>query len=171
MSRRACPDCEVPLFAARKEGFRIDACGRCGGAWLDHVTAQHAIAERSLVPAILAEQASARASVGPPAQRARACPDCGVALVATGVRDARTEIDVCAEHGSWFDADEMRAVIEAIVRRRPPEVDPEVDRAIAREQALAALRTALVRENPELGDYVEAAFQALHDIARDFRNR
>jgi ribosomal protein S27AE len=33
VSKRICPLCGVALFAARRHGIRIDACGTCGGSW------------------------------------------------------------------------------------------------------------------------------------------
>ena len=70
----------------------------------------------------------------------RRCPDCGEPLTESEVRDAGVVVDVCSIHGTWFDPREMRAVIEAIVRRTPPAVDPEVDRVIAREAILGRHR-------------------------------
>lgn len=92
------------------------------------------------MPALLSDDASARAIAEAPDRTGRACPDCGGALVVTPVLDARVTIDVCDAHGAWFDPREMRAVIAAMVKRRPPPDDPEVDRAIAREARLGALR-------------------------------
>jgi hypothetical protein len=41
-------------------------------------------------------------------------------------------------HGAWFDPNEMRRAIEALVG--PPKVDPSVDRLIAEEAERGALR-------------------------------
>jgi hypothetical protein len=87
------------------------------------------------------------------------------------MRDAGVTIDVCAAHGAWFDPHEMRAAIEAVVRRRPPQVDPEVDREIARAEAFAPFRAASARGDIGLADCLEAAIQMVHDIARDSRRR
>jgi Zn-finger nucleic acid-binding protein len=160
-----CPDCAVSLFAARKEGFRIDACGSCGGAWLDHATAKRAIAERSLVPAHLSEAASARASWPRASGRERSCPVCSARLEATVVPDARVILDVCYEHGAWFDPHEMRPVIEAMVRREPPRIDPEVDRIIERTEEIGRLRP-MERPAPTAHDWVEAITQIVEEARR-----
>ncbi len=139
VSRRDCPDCGIPLFAARQEGFRIDACGTCGGAWLDHHVARRAVEERSLVPARLSREAARHSRASPRAQH-RKCPVCASELVATHVADAYVVIDVCMAHGTWFDPDEIRLVVEAMVRRTPPQVDPSVDREIERAESWASLR-------------------------------
>lgn len=138
-SRRECPQCAVPLFAARKEGYRIDACGTCGGAWLDHETSRRALEERDLTPAQLSDEAAKRS--GRVTQRAgRKCPVCTDPLREELVPDAEVVIDVCDAHGAWFDPREMRLVIQAIVRQRPIVLDRSVDEAIARETALGLFR-------------------------------
>jgi Zn-finger nucleic acid-binding protein len=173
-----CPDCGIHLYAARKEGFRIDACGRCRGAWLDRSTSERAIDERSLVPAMLADVAASGvdpADGSPPSRRL--CPDCRAPLITSRIADAGVVVDVCATHGTWFDPGEMRAVITAIVKRTPPAVDPEVDRIIAREAALGAQRPPADYRVPEgmFGatesglDYASAVGGMLTDLVRIFR--
>jgi Zn-finger nucleic acid-binding protein len=137
-SRRECPDCGVHLFAAKKEGFRVDACGQCGGAWLASAMLTRAVEERTIVPAMLSEMASKHAPAPRPNSPGRKCPDCQDALEARHVEKARVAIDVCGAHGAWFDADEMRRTIEALVK--PPQVDPSVDRIIEEEAKRGAFR-------------------------------
>jgi Zn-finger nucleic acid-binding protein len=138
-SRRECPQCKVPLFAARREGYRIDACGTCGGAWLDHATSARAIKERDLTPAQLSDDAAKRSGRADEAAE-RHCPVCAVVLRRDLIGIAHVIIDVCDAHGAWFDPDEMRLVIEAVVRQNPIVLDPSVDAAIARERELGRLR-------------------------------
>ena len=71
----------------------------------------------------------------------------------------------------------MRTVITAVVNRTPPAVDPEVDRIIAREASLGALRPPADYKVPEgmLGsfetdvDYAGALGALLTDIVRFLR--
>ena len=142
------PQCKVALFAARKEGFRVDACATCGGAWMDHEMTQRAVTEGDLTPAQLSDQAAKHAG-RVPAARERACPVCNDQLKERLVPEARVVIDVCESHGSWFDADEMRTVIQALVRANPPPLDPSVDEAIRREQFMGQFRPP---ENYQPGD-------------------
>lgn len=131
-SRRECPQCRVALFAARKEGYRVDACATCGGAWLDHATSTRAVADRNLTPAQLAEVAASHAP-GAPTNANRHCPICTQPLRQRLVPEARVVIDVCDAHGAWYDPDELRTVIESLVRANPPPLDPEVEMAIEQE--------------------------------------
>ncbi len=139
VSRLVCPDCGIALFAARREGYRIDACGACGGAWLGHEEARRAFDERSLAPALLADEAAKRAERRA-SRGARACPVCREDLVPTEVAEARVVLDVCASHGAWYDPDELRRVITAVVERQRVPVDPEVEAAIAEAAKQGALR-------------------------------
>jgi Zn-finger nucleic acid-binding protein len=177
-SSRKCPDCRTLLFAARKEGFRIDACGGFCGAWLDHVTAGRAVDERSLVPAALADLAAAPTLDAPFAPPGRRCPDCQRDLVTQRIGDAGIEVDVCAEHGTWFDPGEMRKFITALARRKPSALDPEVDRIIEAEARLGALRPPANYEPPagifgssQGFDYAGAAGDLLVQLARWFSQR
>lgn len=138
-SRLLCPKCGISLFAARKEGYRVDACGTCGGAWLDHATAARAVSEQDLTPAQLSEQASRHAK-GVVSLTPRPCPVCRDTLRQRLVPEAPVVLDVCDAHGSWFDPDELRRFIEALVRANPPPPDPEVEEAIRREALLGQFR-------------------------------
>jgi Zn-finger nucleic acid-binding protein len=161
-SRRECPQCNVALFAARKEGYRIDACATCGGAWMDHELTARAVADADLTPAQLSDHAAKHAG-RVPATKGRACPICNGALKEKLVPEARVVIDVCEAHGAWFDADEMRTVIEALVRAHPPPLDPSVDEAIRREAFMGQFRPPENYEpgyvsGPSLWDVVSILF-------------
>lgn len=139
VSRRVCPDCGVLLFAARRDAYRVDACGSCGGAWLGHEEARRAFEERSLAPALLADEAAKRAERRA-SRGTRSCPECREELAPTDVRDAGVVIDVCASHGAWYDPGELRRVITAVAKRRPIPIDPDVEHAIAQAARQGAYR-------------------------------
>ncbi len=46
------------------------------------------------------------------------CPRCSGVLSAVHLPGAGLEIDICAEHGTWFDANELPKVARAYRRRR-----------------------------------------------------
>jgi len=104
----------------------LAACRACGGFWLDNVAC------RALIKGALGEDATgfARTFVGavPSAvtpgdgyrQRAdvpRCCPVCQGALALTETREPVLHVDVCKEHGTFFDAREVAAVISAVDAR------------------------------------------------------
>ena len=55
------------------------------------------------------------------AERVLMCPVCGSPLDLR--RKRGITVDVCEEHGIWFDAGEFEAAVERIKRRRPSRAD------------------------------------------------
>jgi Zn-finger nucleic acid-binding protein len=116
-SERYCPVCDVALFAAEKDGYRIDACGACGGSWMSHANAKKMIDSAAKTPIELAkitESIVPRAST----ENVRRCPDCRQALERDVV--AEVVVDVCDEHGTWFDPRELEQVAVALIRDYGP---------------------------------------------------
>ena len=48
----------------------------------------------------------------------RACPFCGAGLELVTVPELGVQVDVCREHGTWFDVTELRAVVDHYVEKR-----------------------------------------------------
>jgi Zn-finger nucleic acid-binding protein len=121
ISSRACPICGVTLFAARQHGIRIDACGSCGGAWLPNDVARRMLASSvgASVAADLAKKADAHGTLS--AGRAERCPDCEGLLERSIVEEV--EVDVCRDHGTWFDRGELTTIVSRVV----PQVEDESD--------------------------------------------
>jgi Zn-finger nucleic acid-binding protein len=116
-SERACPVCRVALFAAEKDAYRIDACGSCGGSWMSHAHARKMIDSADKAPVELARMTEA---VVPRAGRQgdRLCPDCGKKLQEDTIEGI--VVDVCGDHGTWFDPRELEQVAVALVREYGP---------------------------------------------------
>lgn len=112
-SERACPVCSIPLFAASKDGYRIDACGKCGGSWISLGDLRNMIDTSNKTPIELARMADSVASAAPAAVAERACPECKAVLVAENL--AGVDIDVCDNHGTWFDSHELERVAVALL--------------------------------------------------------
>lgn len=124
-------------------------CAHCQGMWLDRATVERLVASHaedslvlSLVPGFAATMARAARSVGDlSAVRYRRCPTCDAMM--NRVNFARISgiiVDVCKEHGTWFDALELPAVLD-FVRQGG------LDMARKREtQALSDERRRLERE-------------------------
>ena len=129
-------------------------CAHCLGLWLGRETVERLIASHAddtmllaLAPGVGAHTAS-RATVTAGAKvRYRPCPDCGTIMNRVNyARISGIVLDVCKQHGTWFDAHELPALL-AFVRRGG------LDVARARETvALADERRRLERErmmNPQ----------------------
>ncbi len=116
-SDRLCPVCSVALFAAEKDGYRIDACGSCGGSWMSHAHARMMIDGGAKAPIELARMTE---SILPRAATTseRRCPDCQQPLEREVI--AEVSIDVCDAHGTWFDPRELEQVATALIRDYGP---------------------------------------------------
>lgn len=135
-SERSCPVCAIPLFAASKDGYRIDACGKCGGSWMAHADVRRMIDTSEKAPIELARMADSREVPRPGGTDVRTCPECKGALVSEVLGGA--EIDVCDAHGTWFDRTELQQVAIALLKeygvaRRVNDAEAERKRQAAEE--------------------------------------
>ena len=114
---RPCPRCELPLAARQVSDLVIDECSRCRGLFLDEVAIQRVLADEAHTRAEALLAALPR-SDHHPLPRAGAkmyvkCPTCSTVmnrkLFATG---SGVVVDVCKQHGTFFDAGELPAIIE-----------------------------------------------------------
>lgn len=115
----SCPSCGVDLVRARAAVTEITACPRCGGVWLDVASSQRVVAgllsdaEKSLAQRVQHQVAQQQAEAPYRATRRpqmRRCPECGEPLAQARLGEIGVELDVCAFHGTWFDAGELRPV-------------------------------------------------------------
>ena len=126
----------------------VSDCSACHGMWVARETIERLVSSHAedamilaLAPGVAARSASGGRSVGMGAVRYRPCPACG--SIMNRVNYARISgiiVDVCKEHGTWFDAHELPALLD-FVRRGG------LDVARAKETvALADERRRLERE-------------------------
>ena len=127
----------------------VDACGMCGGVWLDrgeleaiqeHRDRDHA---RDLVrlPDLLG---AIGAHAGP-----TACPKCGTTME-TGeyAHCSRVLVDVCPDgHGMWLDGGELRA-LEVFFEKAKDEANTEDEGLWAMRSFWVSLR-GLFKKNPK----------------------
>ncbi len=113
----ACPRCHHPLVEYR-EYSGIRACEICAGLFADNARSRAIIAtlDRSLLTLSLTLQAN-RSPVGRPEDEI-ACPECQGPMTRVPVASAACLIDACGEHGTWFDAGELDAVMRAYANQR-----------------------------------------------------
>jgi Zn-finger nucleic acid-binding protein len=146
-----CPACGA-LLAPSESRWHVLACNACGGVWTDSEAARHiaTAVDRELVGLAKEVASHAKEDVrlsmpGTP----RPCPVCQRAL--QEVRAARVNVDVCSEHGAWFDRDELGRLarnLEFQRRETPPPVGyresaiPESENPHSSEMLLALLGPA-----------------------------
>jgi Zn-finger nucleic acid-binding protein len=146
---RDCPRCHVELDARVLGDVILDDCPDCGGTFVD----------RTALEMLLGEKRGARAEsvLGaydafgdtplqqPPGSFYVKCPDCGTfmnrKIFAYG---AKVIVDVCRQHGTWFDLHELPRIIRFVMRGGLEQAARrELDEKRAQvSQQMAALRAA-----------------------------
>jgi Zn-finger nucleic acid-binding protein/RNA polymerase subunit RPABC4/transcription elongation factor Spt4 len=112
-----CPACAKPLAAAKVGDLEVRECHACGGLWLDRVVFEQLGASRERQGAVLGALPSPTTPqvVSPGAIQYRPCPSCHQRMNRVNyARRSGVVLDVCKEHGLWFDKDELRRVLAFI---------------------------------------------------------
>ncbi len=82
-------------------------CAQCGGVWYDRAEME-----------LLADELKIQVTFpfGPEeAGRARACPRCRAAMsIQRAGEGGKILLDVCGQHGVWFDREELEPVLEEL---------------------------------------------------------
>ncbi len=125
VSQRKCPRCAAKpseLVAHLLGETTLDECDACGGVWLEAATFEKLIKSRD-------EQAKILSGHGPyleleafsphaiEAPRYLPCPDCRQLMNRKNFAESSGVIvDVCRQHGFWFDRDELGRIIQFVMK-------------------------------------------------------
>ncbi len=104
---RICPHCEEPLLVLEYNHVEVDWCSKCKGLWLD----------RGELGLLLhgdpTREATLELKIGKTGKRR--CPRCGARMQEALSPAANVTLDRCPyEHGLWFDAGEVLALVNAV---------------------------------------------------------
>ncbi|HKO14796.1 MAG TPA: zf-TFIIB domain-containing protein [Gemmatimonadaceae bacterium] len=126
-TRRRCPRGCGDMKREKLGETTLDECPECNGVWLDPDTFEHLCAQKEdTAPALFEANTAGPARDGAPdtahvPARSREtvhyvpCPICSKIMNRTNFgRISGVIIDTCKPHGVWFDADELRRVIEFV---------------------------------------------------------
>lgn len=127
---RPCPECQQPFSPVKVGNVILDECPRCGGLWVDSGSF-HRICQETEQQTMVLEATSSEPR--PPARsespRYWPCPECRRLMNRQNfARVSGIIVDVCKGHGVWFNAGELRRIVEFIR-------DGGMSRARARERA------------------------------------
>lgn len=113
---RPCPRCRAETAAVRVGAASLRECPGCGGVWARREAFERICAGTEEQAAVLgAAHAAPRPAAGGEAVRYLPCPECGGLMNRVNfARCSGVVIDVCREHGSWFDRDELRRIVEFV---------------------------------------------------------
>ena len=96
-------------------GTSFGACVSCDGVWIDAATFENICADRERQSAVLGFLAERTAPPGSTKVSYVPCPTCGQLMNRSNfARASGVIVDICKQHGVWFDADELPTIIEFI---------------------------------------------------------
>ena len=113
---RKCPRCKHEMVLVTLGSTTVLECERCLGLWLDVPSFEKICADREQQSAVLGA-ASHATSAAPETSKVNyvPCPEC--AQLMNRVNFARCSgviVDICKQHGTWFDRDELSRIVEFI---------------------------------------------------------
>jgi Zn-finger nucleic acid-binding protein len=99
--------------------MRLDECTKCGGVFVD-VALTNAIVRgpsRAVAEAIF-KLSQVREFKTEAVSEPLSCPECGAQMQRQQIPSAVCDIDICPDHGTWFDAAEVYKVSKALASAR-----------------------------------------------------
>jgi Zn-finger nucleic acid-binding protein len=110
MESPTCPICRTPLRVAG----RTERCDQCEGAWIHEDALVGILEARAATLVELPWQAR-------PKDQERPCAVCGSAMQTVSL--GSVALDRCEQHGVWFDADELAALLKQAKKFRASQPD------------------------------------------------
>lgn len=109
-----CPRCRGEMPVVEVGASRVRECAACSGLWLDAATFDAICSDRERQASVLGLGAHAPIP-GEEQVRYLPCPVCAGLMVRSNFqRISGVVVDVCRAHGTWFDRDELRSIVEFI---------------------------------------------------------
>jgi len=146
---RNCPRCRVNTTAIVIGKADLRECPRCEGLWADADALQQICADREQQAAVLGVATRMEAPQSSSMEKVKyvPCPVCKQLMHRVNLAHcSAVVVDVCKPHGTWFDKDELRRIVEFIrgggmEKARTDEI-AELER---QRRELEAVRTAAAR--------------------------
>ncbi len=112
-----CPRCKLKLNLLQINNVTLRECQKCSGMWSDAETFESICAERENQANILSFIGNKKIPLPNTAINYVPCPDCKTLMNRNNfARSSGIILDICKQHGVWFDAEELPKVI-AFIRR------------------------------------------------------
>jgi len=117
---RPCPRCHEPLGKIELGPTHALECPKCSGLWVDAATFNAICADREKQAAVVGENVEPLPALTPEdfsldEVRYVPCPCCKQLMNRINfAHESGVILDVCKQHGFWFDQNELRRIVEFI---------------------------------------------------------
>lgn len=107
-----CPRCKIKLNVLQIQDIILRKCQKCSGLWSDVETFELICAEKESQASVLGFVGEKGVPKHNTAINYVPCPDCKILMNRNNfARSSGVILDICKEHGVWFDAEELPKVI------------------------------------------------------------
>lgn len=165
-----CPRCRKPLESSKAGETPFRGCAECDGIWLDAQIFERLCADKEKQSVVLAFLASRTVRANKLTKiNYVPCPECQQLMNRNNfARSSGVIVDICKQHGLWFDADELSAIFEFIQKggiemARKREVEElKTERSKLRAERLSGDKTIAMfekEENPGVISFVRSLFE------------
>ena len=144
-----CPRCKVDMSSVTIGSQAMRECEQCAGLWVEVAALEKICADREQQAAVLGGASPAPHSLQAEQKiQYSPCPQCGQLMNRINfARCSGVIVDICKGHGTWFDRDELSAIVQFIrgggleVSRQKEKHELEAQRQQLRmEEMIAASR-------------------------------
>jgi Zn-finger nucleic acid-binding protein len=114
---RKCPRCKIELQVVTIGEVHVLECAKCLGLWLTTKAFERICADKEQQSAVLGSASlhDVDRSIHPTKVNYVPCPECSQLMNrANFARCSGVIIDLCKQHGIWFDRDELSRIVEFI---------------------------------------------------------
>jgi Zn-finger nucleic acid-binding protein len=113
---RPCPRCRMEMNSIVIGATPLSECSRCEGLWVDVRSFEKICADREQQSAVLGTATPASTVDGNISKvKYVPCPECSQLMNRMNfARCSGVIVDICKNHGTWFDRDELSRIIEFI---------------------------------------------------------
>lgn len=160
-----CPRCGEGLLEYTDGDIRLLRCGSKHGVWASNAVSTRIVQARLpelVVREMAALDGEARFLHDP--RDPIVCPQCEGPLATTWVPSAQLHVDVCAEHGTWFDAGELERVARGYQKASRDRA--EIAELLAKPQ-VSAYRLGLPAMAAALGSTLREGVSTAASVAVD----
>jgi Zn-finger nucleic acid-binding protein len=114
---KLCPRCRIPMESVVIGNSPLQECKKCEGLWADVATINQIYNDREKQAAVLGTAAPLETNLTGDFENVHylPCPVCQQMMNRVNFANcSHVIVDVCKPHGTWFDKDELRRIVEFI---------------------------------------------------------